>query len=639
MRKLFMLLQILNNMGFRYVGYRVLHLIRTKLGWYEIVFPKVVQPKFFINYSQWLDTKKIFFFDNDEVKEIDLLLPEDEKRKVSETASKIKEGIFLFFNSEEFSLGKNYNWVTNPSNGYVYPSNLHWSKINDYDNKSGDIKYVWEKSRFSFLYDLIRDEKINGNKHGDFVLLQIADWIDANPINQGPNWKCSQEISIRVLNWIFALYFYSEKGLINEELWQKILNSIFQQITHVHRHIDFSKIAVRNNHAITETLALYIVGLLFPWLDEKGEWKKNGKKWFEQEIEYQIYSDGTFLQFSMNYHRVVIQLLTKAILISELNGEYFKDVVYERAYNSINFLFQCQNSENGDLPNYGSNDGALFFPLNNCNYRDFRPQLNVLHYVLTGKYLYNNGIWIEDALWLTGSSRFVSKNYKPIEKQLGLLSFEKGGYYLIRENESLTFLRAGSHKDRPLQADNLHLDLWYKYDNILIDGGSYKYNELDKDLAGYFIGTQSHNTVMLDNYDQMLKGGRFIWFYWTQLNKIKVEETDQYFRIDATISAFRYLDKKCKHQRVIKKQKNTDKWVIEDYIHSNQKSEMKQIWHTRFQHYQLIDFDIEIENKCTFSTSSVKGWYSPLYGYKEPTEQIIFSTNGKFIKTTISIQK
>jgi len=222
MRKLFMLLQILNNMGFRYVGYRVLHLIRTKLGWYEIVFPKVVQPKFFINYSQWLDTKKIFFFDNDEVKEIDLLLPEDEKRKVSETASKIKEGIFLFFNSEEFSLGKNYNWVTNPSNGYVYPSNLHWSKINDYDNKSGDIKYVWEKSRFSFLYDLIRDEKINGNKHGDFVLLQIADWIDANPINQGPNWKCSQEISIRVLNWIFALYFYSEKGLINEELWQKL---------------------------------------------------------------------------------------------------------------------------------------------------------------------------------------------------------------------------------------------------------------------------------------------------------------------------------------------------------------------------------------------------------------------------------
>jgi hypothetical protein len=144
---------------------------------------------------------------------------------------------------------------------------------------------------------------------------------------------------------------------------------------------------------------------------------------------------------------------------------------------------------------------------------------------------------------------------------------------------------------------------------------------------------------MIDHYDQMLKGGRFIWFYWTQLSKIKVEETDKYFMIDATISAFRYLDKNCKHQRIIKKQKNIDKWVIEDYIHSNIKSEMKQIWHTRFHHYQLIDFNSEIDNNFTLSSSRVKGWYSSLYGYKEPAEQIMFSTNGKYIKTTVSIKK
>ena len=31
---------------------------------------------------------------------------------------------------------------------------------------------------------------------------------------------------------------------------------------------------------------------------------------FEKEIDYQIYKDGTYLQFSMNYQRVVVQLLT-----------------------------------------------------------------------------------------------------------------------------------------------------------------------------------------------------------------------------------------------------------------------------------------------------------------------------------------
>ena len=67
--------------------------------------------------------------------------------------------------------------------------------------------------------------------------------------------------------------------------------------------------------------------------------------------------------------------------------------------------------------------------------------------------------------------------------------------------------------------------------------------------------------------------------------------------------------------------------------------EMKQIWHTRFEHYKLIDFDSEVDNKCTFSSSRLKGWYSSLYGYKELAEQIMFSTNGKSIKTTISIKK
>ena len=31
--------------------------------------------------------------------------------------------------------------------------------------------------------------------------------------------------------------------------------------------------------------------------------------------------------------------------------------------------------ENGRLPNYGANDGALFFKLNDAEYSDYRPSL------------------------------------------------------------------------------------------------------------------------------------------------------------------------------------------------------------------------------------------------------------------------
>lgn len=127
-------------------------------------------------------------------------------------------------------------------------------------------------------------------------------------------------------------------------------------------------------------MTLYLIGLLFPQFPDAKEWKEKGKKWFEEEIKYQIAEDGTFLQFSMNYHRVVVQLLTLAIAVADNNGELFCKEVYERSYQSLNFLYQCQDELSGYLPNYGANDGALFFRLNDCDYRDYRPQLDALHF-------------------------------------------------------------------------------------------------------------------------------------------------------------------------------------------------------------------------------------------------------------------
>ena len=63
--------------------------------------------------------------------------------------------------------------------------------------EAGDIKYVWEKSRFSFLYDVIRYDYHFDDDQSEFIFKQIEDFIDKNPINQGPNYKCSQEISLR----------------------------------------------------------------------------------------------------------------------------------------------------------------------------------------------------------------------------------------------------------------------------------------------------------------------------------------------------------------------------------------------------------------------------------------------------------
>jgi hypothetical protein len=620
MNRVSSVLQLVSNMGWQYVSYRAVYELQRKTGLLKRRFPVNPRPVQYMSLSEWRDASTPFFFQSRK----NILLEKRPTVELKESVENILNGRVPFFSYQYMDLGIDYDWLTNPDSGFKYSTIKHWTVIEDYNKDDGDIKWVWEKSRFSYLYSVIRYDYHSDEDHAEFVFNEIDDWIKANPVNMGPNYKCSQEISLRILNWIVALYFYKNSTVLTEVRFQRIMHCIYWQLHHVYKNIHFSRKTVRNNHAITETLALYIVSTLFPRFPNTNKWKRKGREWFEQEINYQIYGDGTFLQFSMNYHRVVIQLLTWAIKIAALNNEKFHPVVYEKAYKSVNFLYQCQEDSNGYLPNYGANDGALFFKFSDNDYRDYRPQLNALHILLTGESLYAD--IYEDIFWY-GKNRVM--NFPPIRKQYGINKFIEGGYYLIREDDTFTFIRCGKYKDRPSHADNLHLDVWHKGENILLDGGSFKYNTNDEDLK-YFSGTESHNTVMLDNYDQMLKGSRFIWYYWSQARRASLYEQEDSYCFEGTVSCFSYIDKKIKHTRKITKRKGNAEWFIEDRIeHKPGQLHISQLWHTQSSNLLV--------NSEQLQPIMSKGYHSTYYGYREEVRRIDFTTGANTIITFIQI--
>lgn len=627
LNKLSQIFQLLRNMGPRYLAFRIYFELKKRTGILKKDF--TTNPNFvkYTSLEQWntetnfLIKSRIEFVGNEYPFNIDYQKNENQKN-----------GEFEFFSSLKFNLGKQFDWITNPDTGYKYDINKHWTEINDFDPKVGDIKYVWEKSRFSFVYLSIRADIKNNTDSSEYIISEIIDWIDKNPINQGPNYKCSQEMSLRIINWTYALQFYRNSAAISEDRFDKIMHVIYWQIKHVYSNINFSRIAVRNNHAITETLLLYISGLVYPFFPESKRWKQKGKKWFEQEIKYQIYTDGTYLQFSMNYHRVVVQLLNLSFIVSEKYNEQFDKLVYERAYKSLNFLFQVQELENGMLPNYGANDGALFFPVTSCEYRDYRPSLNALHQLLTGKKLYQNGPWEEE--YYLFANHVVVKDFPVLQKQYGWNRFDVGGYYVLNEKDTMTFIRCGNHKDRPSQADNLHMDIWYKSENVLQDGGSYKYNT-DKDNLNYFFGTESHNTVMINNNSQMLKGGRFIWYYWTNSLNVKTEENIDGFLFEGRISAFRFLNKDIIHSRKFTKKKSEPKWIVEDQVFNiPDKKSISQLWHPNSKSKAIINI-----TETTGALSERKGYVSVSYGKKEIENYFAIESDHNDIKTILSINE
>ena len=614
-------INLVQNMGFRYISYRAKYEILIRSGLLKKKFPVNPSAPPLPHLETWRMQKEKFFFDNkDCIKLTKRPTPELEKK-----FNDILSGKFLFFNGTQFDLGTQYDWITNPETGYRYDASKHWTQIPDYSPQAGDIKYVWEKSRFSFLYVLIRYDYHFNSDCSDIVFSEILSWIDHNPVNCGPNYRCSQEISLRVLNWIFALHYYKNSSNLTDTTFKKIMTNIYWQIKHVYSNINFSRIAVRNNHAITETMGLYLFGILLPFFPEAAEWKRNGKKWFEQEIAYQVYADGTFLQFSMNYHRVVVQLLTWAIRLSAINNESLAKVVRDRASASLDFLFNCMSLQNGYLPNYGANDGALFFSLSDCDFRDYRPQLNALSTLLHEGSIEENN---EEQFWYGINEKEKTTR---IQKQ-GMLKYPIGGYYLLREEDTFTFIRCGKHNDRPSHADNLHLDIWVKGKNVMRDSGSYKYNTENKTLE-YFQGTASHNTVMVEDHSQMLKGNRFIWYYWSQAQSAGWSESLEEYKFQGKVSAFRFLNPLAVHKRIVIKKKGKPEWIVIDKLIGLPHVTKKQIWHYDDHPLQIA---AQIPSGNHVAPAEVPSFNSVYYGTKEKGKACAFLFDAE-ISTTLTL--
>ncbi len=614
-------------MGTRYVIYRVKYELKKKLGTLKNTHPIYPNSSKFIDLEEWRKNTPMFL-----IPEREKIIFKKEKTKIiKEKFERILKGEICFFSYEWKNIGLEYDWITNPETGFKYDITNHWSKINDFNAESGDIKYLWEKSRFTFLLTIIRNDYHFDEDHSELVFSQIEDWIDKNPINQGPNWFCSQEISLRIFNWCYALYFYKNTKSLTEKRWDKIQNSIYWSLHHVYNNIDFSRIAVRNNHAITETLLLTLSELLFPFIPETKKWAKKGRRWFEQEIAYQVYEDGTFLQFSMNYQRVIVQLFSLGIAVTELHKKAFSKTVYDRAYKTVDFLYQCMQEENGFLPNYGTNDGALFFPLSDANFRDYRPQLNTLHIILTNTRLYDDTIIVEDSCWMLGNKLEKNNYLENLEKKSGCISFPIGGFYLLREKETFTFIRCGNHKDRPAHADNLHLDIWKQGVNVMRDSGTYKYNT-EKIYQDYFTGSISHNTVVVENYSQMLKGSRFIWYFWSQSKNAGWKETEDNYIFNGTVSAFRFLNPKAIHARTIYKSKINHQWMVEDVLGDLEGRKKTQVWN---HNDSRIDFKA-MENNIKLQPEMRVSYDSPYYGLKNKEVATVFSFNNE-IRTLITV--
>lgn len=602
--------------------------LEKKSGLLKKKYPTNIAAQQFSSLHLWRNSSSKFFFTSkDELK--DFPLDSQDRSDLRKEFQNFLKGYLRFFNGQNIYIGRAFDWISNPENKHQFDINKHWSEIDVNSPAVGDIKYVWEKSRFTYLYTIIRYDFHYKEDQSDFVFNEILSWISSNPINQGPNYVSGQEISLRVLNWTFALYYYKNKRSLTEETFQKIINSIYWQTQHVDKKIELRGKVSKTYHTLTEALLLYSIGSLFSFFPESKKWMDKGKAYLEELAFTQILEDGAHIQLSMNYQRSVIQIYTWAFYLAKSNKDSFSTALYERLERALNFLYQHQDAISGMLPNYGANNGIIFFPLNSCNFRDFRPQLNAFYNYYHQRSLFDQGAWDEDLFWYTGrphaEKKAIQKKTKP---------YDNAGFYLLRTDNKFASIRCGNYKVLPAQEDNLHLDIWAEGNNLLRDSGSYRYFSEEEDVR-FFSETHSHNTVVINNTSQVGKENSSESDLWTEVVETKLETFKEYLIFRGKIKTFKHVGPDIFHTRVVKQHVNNLIWEVEDIIENNQLP-IFQIWNISPDFFKS-GFDMTCTNRRhdEIKYQLREGYYSPTYGVKENSKQIIFETSGNYFKTII----
>ncbi len=400
------------------------------------------------------------------------------------------------------------SWFVNPFTGHHTSAQRHWAEQGVYDPATGDIKFYWEPSRFCWAYALVRAyAPERDNRYAEAFWRILESWMGANPPNMGPNWNSGQEVAIRTLACVFALQAFWHSPATTDQRIAKAVTMLAASAERIAGKIDFAR-AQMGNHATSEAAGIYTVGVLFPELAGAGQWRELGRWVLEDEVRRFNWEDGSYTQHSMNYQRLMLHAYLWCLRLGELNGEQFSDLLVERLNSSWEFLYQLQDAATGRTPNYGPNDGALMLPLSGCDYLDYRPIINSMHYLLQRRRLYGNGPWQEDLLWLFGGEALEA----PVESfERPSRDFPVGGYYTLRGRQSWGMTRCHSYRSRPNQSDALHLDLWWQGVNVLRDSGTFSYFDPLGHWNQYFRSTSAHNTVVLGRESQMVQGPHLRW--------------------------------------------------------------------------------------------------------------------------------
>jgi len=571
-------------------------------------------------------------------------------------ADRLLAGRWDVFSLPDCPLGFPPRWNRDPKTGVEVP--LEFGKGIDYRDERivGDIKYLWELNRHLELVTLAQAWHLTREpRFAEAARCLLLSWLEQCPYPRGPQWTISLESAVRLVNWACAWHllggedsplFAAEEGQAFRQRW---LVAIYQHCHFVSSNL--SRHSSANNHLFGELMGLFVATVTWSLWPESSRWRQSAQGELEAEAIKQNGADGINREQAFWYHHEVADMMLLCLLFGQANGVNFSSQFAKRLELMLEFIASIMDA-GGHVPMIGDSDDAVIVRFSRepefCPYRSLLATGAVLFG--RGDFKTKAGRFDEKSRWLLGDS--ASERFHSLlltAREPARLGFSEGGYYVLgkdlgtpREVKAvvdagpLGYLSIAAHG----HADALAFTLSVAGREVLVDPGTFTYN-FQKCWRDYFRGTSAHNTLRVDEEEQSVRGGNFMWFTHAQARCEHFETGAWKDVFQGVHNGYLRLDDPVLHRRRIEFDKKGMTVEVRDTLECGDEHFVEIYWHLseccvarssgHCVHVECADLHMRVECPLELDAPTVVvgqddpplGWVSRRFDLKAPSPVIV----------------
>jgi hypothetical protein len=390
-----------------------------------------------------------------------------------ERAEQVARHRFDLLGSGPTDLGDPIDWAVDFKTGHRWPS-VHISQVPIALGDGSDIKVPWELSRGQHLPLLAAAHRLTGERRWlDEIGRQIDSWLDANPVEFGPNWACTMDVAIRAANWTATLVMVAEAAE-HEPWFGRTLGALLLHGRFIRSHLEWG--VVRGNHYLSDIAGLLVVAAVFARGREGRAWVRFGVAELAREMSHQVRADGCDHEASIPYHRLVAELFicgtqaAESVLPGALGPAH-----HARLDRMLAFTADYTRPD-GLAPQVGDADDGRFLPLGDYGMSDPRSHRHLF-----------------------------AQAGRPVSHGRGHAAYPDGGYWVMRGSGLFVLVRCGDvgvgGVGLHAHNDALAFELTAGSQPLVVDPGSYLYTA-DPAERNRFRSTAYHSTLQVDGTEQ-----------------------------------------------------------------------------------------------------------------------------------------